>query len=99
MQDPETRNEVVEQGQKKGQKGNYPAALRVTAPLLSSVTVLATILAYLVSGEVAKLIGVTEATWEVMYGDFAVFGGFLIGLLTWFIVAGFNYPYTAAYYV
>ena len=99
MENSGTRNEDVEKGQEKRQKGNYPAALRVTAPLLPSVAVLATILAYLVSGEVAKIIGVSEATWDVMYGDFAVLGGLLTGFLIWFIVAGFQYPYTAAYYV
>ena len=81
------------------EKGNYPAALRVTAPLLPSVALLATILAYLVSGEVAKLIGVTEATWEVMHGDVAVLGGVLIGILISFTVALFQNPYTSAYYV
>jgi hypothetical protein len=82
-----------------GQKGNYPAALRVTAPLLPSIAVLVTILGYLVSWEVAKLTGGTGATWKVMYGDFAVLGGFLTGLLVWFTVALFQYPYTSAYYV
>jgi hypothetical protein len=43
--------------------------------------------------------GVSEEIWEVMYGDFAVLGGFLLGLLSWFTVALFQYPYTSAYYV
>jgi tetrahydromethanopterin S-methyltransferase subunit G len=92
-------------GNETVQRGNYPAALRVTAPLLPSIAVLVTILAYLVlgedlvSGKVAKLFGVTDAVWEVMYGDFAVLSGLLIGLLIWFTVALFYYQYTSAYFV
>ena len=81
------------------QKGNFPAALRVTAPLLPSISVLVTVVAYIVSGDIAKIRGVNEAVWQDIYGEFAVLGGFLTGLLAWFTVALFHYPYTTADYV
>ena len=89
---------------KDRQWGTYPAALRITAPLCPGVAVVGTIAAYLVLGQVGKRIGhipfrLTEASWDVVYGDFAVGIGLLIGILTWFTVALFYYPYTAAYYV
>jgi len=91
-----------------GEKGNYPAALRVAAPLLPSVAVLVTILVYLLSRQVAKIVGpgeeakinsLTDALWGFMYGDLAVLGGLFTGLLVWFVVAYFQRPYTRAYYV
>jgi hypothetical protein len=83
------------------QEGNYPAALRVAAPLLPSIAVLVTTVAYLVLGkEVAKVLGENAGPWQqVMYGDFAVLGGFLTGLLVWFTVALFQKRYTSADYV
>lgn len=84
---------------KGSEKGVYPSALRVTAPLLPSVATVVTVVAYLVGDEIAKIMGVTSALWQATSGDFAVLIGLLTGILVWFTVAGFYYPYTAAYYV
>ncbi len=89
----------TERSNKGLEKGVYPAALRVTAPLFPSVATLVTVIGYLVGDEVAQIIGVTGKVWRETSGDVAVLVGITAGLLTWFSVAGFYYPYTTAYYV
>jgi hypothetical protein len=86
-------------GSEGSEKGNYPAALRVTAPLFPSVATIATVVLYLGSDEVAKIYGITGGTWQEMSGDFAVLAGLAIGIIVWLAVAWLHLPYTAAYFV
>lgn len=81
------------------EKGVYPSALRITAPLFPSVATIVTVITYLVGNEIAQITGVTSASWKATSGDFAVLIGLLAGILIWFTVAALYYPYTAAYYV
>ena len=81
------------------EKGVYPSALRVTAPLFPGVATIVTVITYLFGEENAQVTGVTIGTWQAISGDFAVLIGFLAGILIWFTVAALYYPYTAAYYV
>lgn len=81
------------------EKGVYPSALRITAPLFPGVATIVTVITYLVGNEIAQITGVTSASWKATSGDFAVLIGLLAGILIWFTVAALYYPYTAAYYV
>src|SRR4028119_864346 len=81
------------------EKGVYPSALRITAPLFPSVATIVMVITYLVGDEIVQKTGVTSASWKATSGDFAVLIGLLAGILIWFTVAALYYPYTAAYYV
>jgi hypothetical protein len=99
----EIRNEVLENGEAT-EKGVFPAALRVTAPVFPGSATIATVLAYLVSDEVPSeavtdVTGVTEAVWGVTAGDLAVIVGLVAGGLIWLMAAYLYRPYTAAHYV
>lgn len=54
------------------EKGVYPSALRITAPLFPGVATIVTVITYLVGNEIAQITGVTSASWKATSGDFAV---------------------------
>ena len=69
------------------EKGVYPSALRITAPLFPSVATIVMVITYLVGDEIVQITGVTVASWKATSGDFAVLIGLLAGILIWFTVA------------
>ncbi len=69
------------------EKGVYPSALRITAPLFPSVATIVMVITYLVGDEIVQITGVTGASWKATAGDFAVLIGLLAGILIWFTVA------------